>query len=250
MRATGMCISSAISSGVGFAAELLGQLLLRAPELVHDFDHVHRDANGAGLVGNGAGDGLANPPDGIGGELVTAAIFEFLDAFHQADVAFLNQIEKGLAAVGVFLGDGNDEAQIGFGHVGFGLVRAIGSALQLVESLEKILAAACARIVPARGFWCVRLASAACCSPDLRLCFQFLDVAQAGFEFFVNVARHDDHVFQHLLLVEKLRETCPAASCRACASSCAAFFSAAAVAELSASPDTSHPRRHPARGPF
>ena len=129
MRETGMCISSAISSGVGFAAKFLGELLLRAPELVHDFDHVHRDADGARLVGNGAGDRLANPPDGVGRKLIAAAIFEFLDAFHQADVAFLDQVEERLAAVGVFLGDGNDQAQIGFRHLGLGLVRAVGGAL-------------------------------------------------------------------------------------------------------------------------
>ena len=117
--------------GRGLAAQFLGELLLRAPELVHDLDHVHRDADGAGLVGDGAGDGLANPPDGVGGELVAAAILEFLDALHQADVAFLDQVEEGLAAVGVFLGDGDDQAQVGLGHVGLGLVGAVGGAFQL-----------------------------------------------------------------------------------------------------------------------
>ena len=79
-RSTGICISSAISSGVGFAAKILDQLLLHAHQLVDRFDHVHRDADGARLVGDGAGDRLANPPSGVGGEFVAAAILEFLDA--------------------------------------------------------------------------------------------------------------------------------------------------------------------------
>ncbi len=46
----------------GFAAILLHELLLHAHELVDRLDHVHRDADGAGLVGDRAGDGLADPP--------------------------------------------------------------------------------------------------------------------------------------------------------------------------------------------
>ena len=87
-----------------------------------------------------ARDGLANPPDGVGGKLVAAAILEFLDALHQADVAFLDQIQERLAAVGVFFGDGNDEAQIGLGHVRLGLEPAVGGGFQVGERLEKLLA--------------------------------------------------------------------------------------------------------------
>ena len=105
----------------GFAAEFLDQLLLHAHQLVDDFDHVHRDADGARLVGDGAGDRLANPPGGVGRKLVAAAILEFLDRLHQAHVAFLDQVQERQAAVGVFLGDGNDEAQVGFDHFGLGL---------------------------------------------------------------------------------------------------------------------------------
>ena len=100
------------------AAEILDQLLLHPHQLVDRFDHVHRDADGARLIGDGAGDGLANPPGGVGGKLVAAAVFEFLDRLHQAHVAFLDEVEEGEAAVGVFLGDGNDEAQVGFDHFG------------------------------------------------------------------------------------------------------------------------------------
>ena len=112
----------AISSEVGSRPKLLHQLALRAHQLVDRFDHVHRNADGAGLVGDGAGDGLANPPRGVGGKFVAAAPFEFVDGLHQADVAFLNQVEELQAAVGVFLGDGNHQAEVRFDQFFFGLL--------------------------------------------------------------------------------------------------------------------------------
>src|SRR5690606_39626475 len=60
--------------------------------------------------------GLANPPGGIGGELVTATVFELVHGLHQADVAFLDQVEELQATVGVFLGNGNHQTQVGFHH--------------------------------------------------------------------------------------------------------------------------------------
>ena len=84
---------------------------------------MHRDADGAGLVRDGAGDGLADPPGGVGGELVAAAVLELLDGLHQAHVALLDQVEEGEAAVGVLLRDGDDEAEVGLDHLGLGLVR-------------------------------------------------------------------------------------------------------------------------------
>ena len=112
----------AISSLTGLATEFLNKLAASADELVDGLDHVDRDANGAGLIGDGSRDGLANPPCGVGGELVAAAILEFVDGLHQADVALLNQVEELEAAVGVLFGDGNDEAEIGFDQLALGLL--------------------------------------------------------------------------------------------------------------------------------
>ena len=106
--------------GRRLAAELLNQLALGADELVDGLDHVHGDANGAALIGDGAGDSLANPPSCIGGEFVAAAPVEFVNAAHQADVAFLNQIEEMHAVIGVFLGDGDNQAKIRLGEFLFG----------------------------------------------------------------------------------------------------------------------------------
>ena len=103
------------------ATELLDELAAGADELVNRLDHVHGDANGARLVGDSAGNGLADPPGRVGGELVAAAPLEFVHGLHQTDVAFLNQVEELKAAVGVFLGDGNDQAKIGLDQFFLGL---------------------------------------------------------------------------------------------------------------------------------
>ena len=77
---------------------------------------MHGDADGARLIGDGTGDRLADPPGGIGTELVATAIFELIHRLHQADIAFLDQIQELQAAIGVFFGDGDNKAQIGLDH--------------------------------------------------------------------------------------------------------------------------------------
>src|SRR5579859_6618274 len=99
------------------AAELLHQLPRGADQLVDGLDHVHRNADGAGLIGDGARDGLADPPRGVRRELVAAAILEFVHSLHQADIAFLDQVEELQAAVGIFFGDRDDKAQVSFNQL-------------------------------------------------------------------------------------------------------------------------------------
>src|SRR6476646_4647236 len=101
----------------GLAAEFLHQLSRRADQLVDGLDHVHRNADGAGLVGDGARNGLADPPRGVRRKFVAAAVLEFVHGLHQADVAFLNQVEKLQAVVGIFFGDRDYKAQVGFNQL-------------------------------------------------------------------------------------------------------------------------------------
>src|SRR5829696_8663195 len=68
------------------AAELLDQVARRADELVDRLDHVDRNADRAGLVGDGAGDRLADPPRRVRRELVAALVLELIDGLHEADV--------------------------------------------------------------------------------------------------------------------------------------------------------------------
>ena len=92
-----------------------------------------RDADGAGLVGDGAGDGLPDPPGGVGGELVAALVLELFDGAHEANVALLDEVEEVHAAVDILLGDRDDEAEVGLNHLGLG---ALGAVLSLVDLLD------------------------------------------------------------------------------------------------------------------
>ena len=129
---------SASSSGVGFAAGLVEELAAGADQLVDRLDHVHRDADGARLVGDRAGDRLADPPGRVGREFVAAAIFELIDRLHQADIAFLDEVEELQAAVGVFLGDRDDEAEVGLDHFLLGDARLALGLLDLVDDAAEL----------------------------------------------------------------------------------------------------------------
>ena len=52
--------------------------------------------------------------------MIAAAVFKFVGGAHQADIAFLNQIEKVQTAIYIFLGNGNHQAQIGFDQIFLG----------------------------------------------------------------------------------------------------------------------------------
>src|SRR6516225_6656867 len=87
--------------------ELLGKLLRRrlaaylvehlpagAYDLVDSFNHVNGHTDGARLILKRAADRLPNPPGSVGREFEATSIFELVDGLHQADVAFLNQVEE------------------------------------------------------------------------------------------------------------------------------------------------------------
>ena len=98
----------------------MDHLAANAVELVDGLNHVHRDTDSACLVCNGASDGLTDPPRGVRGELVTTTVLELVDCFHQADVAFLDQIQELQTAIGIFFRDGNHQSQVGLDHLFLG----------------------------------------------------------------------------------------------------------------------------------
>src|SRR5581483_2683426 len=65
--------------GRRLAADLLDQVARGADQLVDRLDHVHGNADRARLIGDRARDRLANPPGGVGRELVAALILELVD---------------------------------------------------------------------------------------------------------------------------------------------------------------------------
>src|SRR3954463_5463676 len=103
-----------------FRGRLTAVFLHQAPadtdELVDRLDHVYRDADGAGLVGDRAGDRLADPPRRVGAELEALAVVELLDRADQADVAFLDQVQQRHATADVLLRHADHETQVGFGQ--------------------------------------------------------------------------------------------------------------------------------------
>uniref|UniRef100_A0A6J5ZZA6 Unannotated protein n=1 Tax=freshwater metagenome TaxID=449393 RepID=A0A6J5ZZA6_9ZZZZ len=92
---------------------------------VNDFvqllDHVDGNSDRSPLVGNRAGHGLTDPPGRVGRELVTATVIELLNSANQPKRALLNQVKEGQAAAEIALGDRNNEPQIRFDHVLFGV---------------------------------------------------------------------------------------------------------------------------------
>src|SRR5690606_30718812 len=82
----------------GIAAELHEHVAAPEVQPGEQLADVHRDPDGAGLVGQAAADRLADPPGGVGGELVAHGVIELLDRVDEADGAFLDEVEEGHAA--------------------------------------------------------------------------------------------------------------------------------------------------------
>ena len=78
---------------------------------------VHGDPDWICLIADRAIDGLADPPDGMGRELVAAAPVELLGRPDETERAFLDEVEQRDAMVLVALGNGYDEAKVRVDHL-------------------------------------------------------------------------------------------------------------------------------------
>ena len=105
--------------------QLLQKLAGNTDGLVDGFHHMHRNTDGAGLVGDRSRDGLADPPRRVGGKLVAFGIVELFHGFDQAEIALLDQIQKQHPAADIALCDGHHEAEVGFRHALFGRLVAV-----------------------------------------------------------------------------------------------------------------------------
>ena len=104
----------------GFAAQVLVHLTLDPGQLVDLLDQVDRQPDRAALVGHAAGDGLADPPRGVGRELETLAVVELLHRADQTQVALLDQVQQRHAAAGVALGQRHHQPKVGLQQVAAG----------------------------------------------------------------------------------------------------------------------------------
>ena len=74
------------------------------------------------MVGDGTGDGLPDPPCGVGGELVALGVVELFHGFDQAQIALLDQVKKQHTAAHIPLGNGHHQTEVGLGQLLLGLV--------------------------------------------------------------------------------------------------------------------------------
>ncbi len=105
-----------------FAAQFLVQDFGGAANAAHRLDHVYRDTNRPGVVGDSPRDRLANPPGRVRAELVAATVLVLVDRAHQAGVAFLDQVEEAQPAIAILLRDRDDQSKVGAGKRSFGLL--------------------------------------------------------------------------------------------------------------------------------
>ena len=127
-----------------FGARLAVQLL---PQDFRRFDDsrkvggtVERHADRAALACERREDGLTDPPHGVGDEFDALVGVELSGGGEEADVAFTDQVDEGQSAVLVFLGDGDDEAQVALDEL-LERVRVAGADLfgeiDLLRTLEE-----------------------------------------------------------------------------------------------------------------
>src|SRR5678809_964777 len=101
-----------------FPPEFLDQMTRGSNQFVDRLYHMDWDTDGPCLIGNRAGNSLANPPGGIGTELVAALVLKLIHGLHQANIAFLDQVKELKAPVRIFLGDTDNETKIRLNQFG------------------------------------------------------------------------------------------------------------------------------------
>ena len=92
----------------GFSLIFLNKAATGVKKFVDGFVDMDWETNRSRLIRYRPGDSLANPPSRISGEFVTAVVIKLVDALHQANVSFLNEIEKWETTVGVLFGNRNN----------------------------------------------------------------------------------------------------------------------------------------------
>jgi hypothetical protein len=100
---------------------------------------VDRDADRPRLVGDRAGDRLADPPRRVGRELVAAAVLELVDAFIRPMLPFLNQVAELQPAVRILFAIEDDQPEVGLDQLLLRLLRPVLAAQNRVERLLQLV---------------------------------------------------------------------------------------------------------------
>src|SRR2546422_1742739 len=115
--------------------QLLQQGTRDADELVDRLHHVDRDADRPSLVRQRPGDRLPDPPGRIRAELVSLSPVELLDRTDETQIPLLNKVQEEHPAAHVFLGDADDQAQVGLNEATLRFLVALLHALSQVDLL-------------------------------------------------------------------------------------------------------------------
>src|SRR5690606_23416026 len=118
--------------GTGLPSELGLQARLGGSYGCQRVVEVHGDPDGAGLVGDGPGDGLTDPPGGVRRELEARPPVELPNGSEETQDSFLEQVEEvDTGRVGVTPSIGDDEPQVGGEEGVLGLTALALGATQL-----------------------------------------------------------------------------------------------------------------------
>ena len=106
---------------LGIPAQFLYQVTGCPDQFVYGFDHVHRNADRSGLIGDSPCNCLADRPGSISRKLVSPLILKLVYSLHKADIAFLDEIQKLQSTIGIFFRNADNQPQIGLdeGFLGY-----------------------------------------------------------------------------------------------------------------------------------
>mmetsp|Transcript_10007 Transcript_10007/g.24984 ORF Transcript_10007/g.24984 Transcript_10007/m.24984 type:complete len:275 (-) Transcript_10007:559-1383(-) len=104
--------------GCGLSAQVGFQFSLGFSEGTKLVVNVHRQSNGASLIGNGTHDALLDPPGGIGRKAESSLGIEFFACPGEPQDALLGQILKGHTTVLVAFRNGNHQSNVRLGQGG------------------------------------------------------------------------------------------------------------------------------------
>src|SRR5262249_12302813 len=102
---------------------LLSKPSVEAQSPVRRFYLVYWNSDRSGLVSQGAGDTLTDPPGSIGAELKSLAVLIPFGRFHQPDVSFLHEIQQRQSPTGITFCNINNKAEVAADQLVFAFLK-------------------------------------------------------------------------------------------------------------------------------